>query len=656
MTKVELIRKIAKRAGVPDSEAKVFFEIFLKKSSELLVPGQAVLLKGFGHFQFKKGKIRPETSKRGQSGRESIFVDLMAYYPSRLLEEEVTENLIFNIPSLQFENFNSIDSFFSLSFGKPVIPLKGVKVNEIFIPLTGLELRKLIEVKVDKLVNELEIVKEYTKGSEVLVIDSESVKSHQLEFNWGEVPSGDISASKKSDTKANEKIDKVEGSEISWDFGADISKQIEEDSILDVDKTDEYLISEDNEEDIVSWDFGASKIDGPVEVSGEENFIILRPAENQNKKITEKFEKIEPDEDEEHFERVMPISSGLLNEEENVEEENLHWDTAKENKAEYDKFEPETKITLDEDEEKPKLNETDKTVQFNEDFEILNPEENIVEETIEANEESIESPDTENPDKEADEPESEEPGKSTFSASAIIEKRKEREAYYSRRGTSSIFIIALIVIIGVGVAVYLFLSSTFSSKEISGKDLSANTAKVEPKIIERDFSIPVTYPYNKVENGTKPTIGSMSPKVQEQIKTNGTRKPANNTSVTTRKIADKSKSKTERNKVSNLIEKTKPKVDPNNPSTFTFENLPPPTDAPKAGDNVSSERGSFTVQVSSWKSRTIALEQLAKFSSQGYDAFIEKANIPGKGTWYRVKVRNFKTQKEAEDFLLSNQH
>jgi cell division septation protein DedD len=97
-------------------------------------------------------------------------------------------------------------------------------------------------------------------------------------------------------------------------------------------------------------------------------------------------------------------------------------------------------------------------------------------------------------------------------------------------------------------------------------------------------------------------------------------------------------------------------VDPNNPSTFTFENLPPPTDAPKAGDNVSSERGSFTVQVSSWKSRTIALEQLAKFSSQGYDAFIEKANIPGKGTWYRVKVRNFKTQKEAEDFLLSNQH
>ncbi|MGA7839150.1 MAG: SPOR domain-containing protein [Ignavibacteriaceae bacterium] len=656
MTKAELIRKIAKRAGVPDSEAKVFFEIFLKKSSELLAPGQAVLLKGFGHFQFKKGKIRTEASQSGQAGRESIFVDLMAYYPARQLEGEISDNLIFNIPSLQFENFNSIDSFFSLSFGKPVIPLKGVKVNEIFIPLTGLELRNLIEAKVDKLVKELEIIKEYTKGSEVLIIDPESVKSHQLEFNWGEIPSGDISGSRKSYKKTDGKVDKVEGSDISWDFGADISKQIEEDSILDVDKTDEHLISEENDEDDVSWDFGASTIDGPVELSEDENLIFMKPAENQDKKITERFEKIEPDEDEEHFERVMPISSGLLDGNETVEEENLHWDTAQENKAEYDKFEPESKITLDEDEEKPELNETDKTVQFNDDFEKLDSEENIVEDEVEVNEESNESIDIESVQKEPDESEPEEPELNTFSASTIIEKRKEREAYYSRRGTSPIFIIALVIIIAVGVTVYLFLRSTFSSKEIPGKESSANIAKVEPEIIERNFKIPVTYPYNKVENGTKPAISSITPKLQNQVKTNNTRKPVNNNSVPPGKTADKNKSENQKIKDSNLIEKTKSKVDPGNPSTFTFENLPLPADSTKVGNNVSSDRGSFTVQVSSWKSRTIALEQLAKFISKGYDAFIEKANIPEKGTWYRVKVRNFKTQKEAEDFLKSNQH
>ena len=43
MTKAELIRKIAKHAGVPDSEAKIFFELLLKKSSDLLKAGEAII-------------------------------------------------------------------------------------------------------------------------------------------------------------------------------------------------------------------------------------------------------------------------------------------------------------------------------------------------------------------------------------------------------------------------------------------------------------------------------------------------------------------------------------------------------------------------------------------------------------------------------------
>ena len=52
MTKAELIRKLAKKAGIPDSEAKVFFEIFLRKASEILKLGEAIKLKNFGYFQF----------------------------------------------------------------------------------------------------------------------------------------------------------------------------------------------------------------------------------------------------------------------------------------------------------------------------------------------------------------------------------------------------------------------------------------------------------------------------------------------------------------------------------------------------------------------------------------------------------------------------
>ena len=58
MTKAELIRKVAKRAGIPDQEAKFFFELFLKKASLKLHPGETIKLKGLGYFQLKKGRIK----------------------------------------------------------------------------------------------------------------------------------------------------------------------------------------------------------------------------------------------------------------------------------------------------------------------------------------------------------------------------------------------------------------------------------------------------------------------------------------------------------------------------------------------------------------------------------------------------------------------
>ena len=72
-------------------------------------------------------------------------------------------------------------------------------------------------------------------------------------------------------------------------------------------------------------------------------------------------------------------------------------------------------------------------------------------------------------------------------------------------------------------------------------------------------------------------------------------------------------------------------------------------------ENISSGKKTYTVQVSSWQSENVAEQQAAKFRSKGYDAFVEKANVPDKGIWYRVKVRNFKSSREAQKFLLSNQ-
>ena len=58
MTKAELIRKVAKNVGVPDTDAKIFFELFLKRVSEIVEIGQSIFVKDFGYFHLIKGNTR----------------------------------------------------------------------------------------------------------------------------------------------------------------------------------------------------------------------------------------------------------------------------------------------------------------------------------------------------------------------------------------------------------------------------------------------------------------------------------------------------------------------------------------------------------------------------------------------------------------------
>ncbi|HEX3035878.1 MAG TPA: lytic transglycosylase domain-containing protein [Thermodesulfobacteriota bacterium] len=60
-----------------------------------------------------------------------------------------------------------------------------------------------------------------------------------------------------------------------------------------------------------------------------------------------------------------------------------------------------------------------------------------------------------------------------------------------------------------------------------------------------------------------------------------------------------------------------------------------------------SERERFTVQVASFPDVQQAEELKKHLKSKLYPAFIQKVELPDKGTWYRVRVGNFKTKKEA---------
>ena len=61
-----------------------------------------------------------------------------------------------------------------------------------------------------------------------------------------------------------------------------------------------------------------------------------------------------------------------------------------------------------------------------------------------------------------------------------------------------------------------------------------------------------------------------------------------------------------------------------------------------------SDGKTFCFQVSSWKRENIAKQEVARIKKKGHDAFYVKANIPGKGTWYRVRVGYFNSIAEAQ--------
>ncbi len=60
--------------------------------------------------------------------------------------------------------------------------------------------------------------------------------------------------------------------------------------------------------------------------------------------------------------------------------------------------------------------------------------------------------------------------------------------------------------------------------------------------------------------------------------------------------------------------------------------------------------GKYTVQVASYREKRDARELADRLMRKGYQAFVAEAEVPGKGTWYRVRVGRFGTRKEAASF------
>ncbi len=63
-----------------------------------------------------------------------------------------------------------------------------------------------------------------------------------------------------------------------------------------------------------------------------------------------------------------------------------------------------------------------------------------------------------------------------------------------------------------------------------------------------------------------------------------------------------------------------------------------------------AKEGRYTVQIASFPQARFAKEMEAELKAKTYPAYVQKTDIPGKGTWYRVRVGHFGTKEEARRF------
>jgi DedD protein len=80
-------------------------------------------------------------------------------------------------------------------------------------------------------------------------------------------------------------------------------------------------------------------------------------------------------------------------------------------------------------------------------------------------------------------------------------------------------------------------------------------------------------------------------------------------------------------------------------SAASKQQAPPKKAAPSSAQN---SRLRYTLQIASYQEKEMAESDIKSLKQRGYAAFIVSSELPGKGTWYRVRLGSFSSKASAE--------
>ena len=607
MTKTELVRVISKKAGVSDTAAKEFFDIFLRRIADKLQPGESAQFSNLGYFHFRKGKIKKQRSADEEERFE--YLDMLIFSSSSQFKIKSPDNLVFSAPEAENEDQEILDSHFSLSIGKPVLPQLEGKESIFPQKYSAGELSRLLEKKVESLMINLNTDEIIKTKSEILLVDIKPMYEDQFELEL------DDDAKKKNSLKISDAA--IHSSEKlkseAWGFGKDLSRKIEKKSIPEV-GVDKNEIEKEKES--TSWDFGkrfwANKIESTVESSAK-----------PHKNVQREFQKKKFDFSRKEKQKAFQLDEELIEREE-TEKPDIQMDdfTVTDRDEKIGKFERVRSITSslsDEVSEKEIFGFNRFFKDKENPLEKVQPDNNFSKMISKAEKfHPVEVPKQVKETKEVSivEENSETELKLNRSESKRTYAQQKRS---SSTGVVSTIIVGIILICGI---LYLFLRDD-GKTELSAEMNPPIERTDNTTYVERSYDIPVTYPYEKQESETKieglgsTVIADTEPKEQSK---------------------EKIKPKDE-------IEKVEPPIIDN--VVDRSSDLPTLVAA-----NIYKYNQSFVVQISSFRSKTVADEEATKYNLLGYNAFVESAVING-NTWYRVRVGDFQTLNEAKQFSSS---
>lgn len=644
MTRSELIKKISRKAGIPDSDVKLFFEILLKRLSSSMKIGQAAYLKDFGYFFLLKGKINKSRMNFIDDDVPDTYIDFILFSLTKDLQSSIQEGLIFNVPTSDEDDFHPVDSYFNLSIGKPLIPLRGASTDEFYIPTGGFELRRLIESKVEKIISETEILSAYESNPPQIILTSQAFSNNRisLELNEPELKLDEEIPESFIETGELKKDDTLKIEHVAWDFGVEFSDEIEirTESAQDNKTSEEMIestdiITEENAELAVSETEIEKTLEEVLsdninlEVSNPEDEIIISDELDVN------LEDKTIDEKNDIEEVPLKLSDEIIGSDElrisldekiNENEVLLDAEVAKEEEIQSD-------INISSNDSETELNQISELPEEEEFEEIQTELDNVAETEVESDkipndkfQVMNENLNNEYPPEE--EPEEEyQPDKESFSEDKELKRVREELYSYQPQKSKVPLIIIIIGTIIIAAMLYFYITQI---KNVGSTQTQSNLSLKTDKasIVERSFELPVYYPYPKKQD-------------EELSKSGISENPVNETKAT--------QTGSNQNNIEPLNSQTN-----NNDKNLQKQNqitVPPPSqNYERVAANIFRYGDHYVVQVAAFRSNSIAENEAAKLRNKGYKAFVEKAEIQGNGTWFRLRVGNFPTLRDAQEF------